>query len=72
MSIFLMNAVDWMTLGSDLLGIRSRSSGERTLPELSEGTKAILKAGNVVVLPLFLALFGVVYLGLRRRNKDGR
>ena len=30
-AVFLMNAIDWMTFGSELIGIRSRTSGERPL-----------------------------------------
>jgi gliding-associated putative ABC transporter substrate-binding component GldG len=68
-AVFLMNAVDWMTFGPDLIGIRSRTSGERTLPELPRRTKTILKVGNVVIVPALLGLFGIVYLASRRRRK---
>jgi gliding-associated putative ABC transporter substrate-binding component GldG len=68
-AVFLMNAVDWMTFGDHLIGIRSRRSGERRLSELPEGTRTALKVGNVVVLPLALAVFGLFTLLARRRRK---
>jgi ABC-type uncharacterized transport system involved in gliding motility auxiliary subunit len=64
-----MNAVDWMTFGDHLIGIRSRRSGERRLSELPEGTRTALKVGNVVLLPLALAVFGFFTLLARRRRK---
>jgi ABC-2 type transport system permease protein len=69
-AVFLMNAVDWMTFGDHLIGIRSRGSGERRLAELTEGTRAALKVGNVVILPMALALFGLFTLLARRRRKQ--
>jgi ABC-type uncharacterized transport system involved in gliding motility auxiliary subunit len=65
---FLLNAVDWMTFGPDLIGIRSRVSDERVLGPASERTKAAIKLLNVVGVPLLVALIGIVRLNARRRR----
>ncbi len=70
--VFLLNAVDWMTYGSDLIGIRSRTGGERVLPGLPQRAKTFLKVGNIVVFPALLALFGLSYLTIRRRRSRAR
>jgi len=69
-AVFLMNAVDWMTFGSELIGIRSRTSGERTLMELPARAKTALKVGNVILFPAAIALFGFLTLVLRRRRRS--
>jgi ABC-2 type transport system permease protein len=64
---FLLNAVDWMTLGPDLIGIRSRAADERLLPPISEQAKTFIKVVNIVVVPLLIALLGILRLNARRR-----
>ena len=65
-----MNAVDWMTFGSELIGIRSRTSGVRTLPDLPARAKTALKVGNVILFPAVIALFGFLTLFFRRRRRN--
>jgi len=67
-SAFLLNAVDWMTLGPDLIGIRSRSADERLIPPVSEKAKSFIKVVNIVGVPLLIALLGVLRLNARRRK----
>jgi len=65
---FLLNAVDWMTLGPDLIGIRSRAADERLLAPVSDQAKSFIKILNIIVVPLLIALLGVVRLNARRRS----
>lgn len=65
---FLLNAVDWMTLGPDLIGIRSRAADERPLPPVSEQVKSFVKIVNVIGVPLLVALLGILRLNARRRS----
>jgi gliding-associated putative ABC transporter substrate-binding component GldG len=67
---FLLNAIDWMTFGPDLIGIRSRISDERVLGPASERTKAAIKLLNVVGVPLLVALIGIARLNARRRGRS--
>jgi ABC-type uncharacterized transport system involved in gliding motility auxiliary subunit len=67
-SAFLLNAVDWMTLGPDLIGIRSRSADERLIAPVSEQAKTFIKVVNIVGVPLLIALLGILRLNARRRT----
>ncbi|HEY5999718.1 MAG TPA: GldG family protein [bacterium] len=66
---FILNAIDWMTLGPDLIGIRSRVSEERVLAPVSERAKSAIKLFNVIAIPLLVALVGIVRLNARRRQR---
>jgi len=66
---FLLNAVDWMTVGPDLIGIRSRVAEERMLPDVDDRVRAALKLLNVVGVPLLVALLGIARLQVRRRRE---
>ncbi len=65
---FLLNAVDWMTLGPELIGIRSRTADERLLPAVSDRAKSFIKVVNIIGVPLLIALFGMLRLNSRRRS----
>lgn len=64
---FLLNAVDWLTLGPELIGIRSRAADARVLPPVSERAKSFIKFVNVIGVPLLIALLGILRLNARRR-----
>jgi len=65
---FLLNAVDWMTLGPELIGIRSRAADLRQLPPVSDQVKSFIKFVNIIGVPLLIALLGVLRLNARRRS----
>jgi gliding-associated putative ABC transporter substrate-binding component GldG len=66
---FLLNAVDWMTMGQDLIGIRSRTASEPAIDRTTDAQRTGLKAVNVIVVPLLIALIGLVRLNARRRRR---
>ena len=70
--VFLLNIIDWLTLGDKLIGIRSRGATDRPLKETTEYTKTLIKAFNMIVIPLLIIFFGLVrfYLRKRRRGRD--
>ncbi len=70
--LFLMNAVDWMVQSGDLIGIRSRGSEERPLPELSERAKAVIRFVNILAVAGLVLLIGTARLYLRRRKSAVR
>jgi len=65
---FLLNAVDWMTIGPELIGIRSRTTDERRLPPVSDQARSFIKIANVIGVPLLIALLGILRLNARRRS----
>ena len=66
---FFLNAIDWMTIGDALIGIRSRESGESPLHILSDRAKAVVRLVNLLAVPVLLVLFGLVQFSMRRRRK---
>jgi len=70
--VFFLNLVDWLTLGEQLIGIRSRGATDRPLREITERQKALVKSLNMFGVPLALALFGIVRFYLKKgRKKNG-
>jgi ABC-2 type transport system permease protein len=67
--VFLMNAVDWMAQGQDLIGIRSRGTTERPLPDLSPRARSVIRFVNIFGVCSLLLLAGVVRFALRGRYR---
>ncbi len=67
-SLFLQNAVDWLTLGEDLISIRSRGATDRPLKDLSERAKTGVRFLVTFGIPLLVTLFGIVRWAGRRRK----
>jgi gliding-associated putative ABC transporter substrate-binding component GldG len=66
---FLLNTVDWMTLGDKLIAIRSRGATDRPLEIASATSKMIFKYANTFGMALLVAIFGIVRFSLRRRTR---
>ncbi len=70
-ALFLANAVDWMTLGTDLIEIRSRAAVDRPLREVDEDRRGLLKALAVFAVPFLVTAFGILrwrWQGAKRRR----
>jgi gliding-associated putative ABC transporter substrate-binding component GldG len=67
--VFFLNLIDWLTLGEQLIGIRSRGATDRPLRETTEYQKTLVKSLNMFGVPLVLALFGIARFYVRRRKK---
>jgi ABC-type uncharacterized transport system involved in gliding motility auxiliary subunit len=68
--IFLANAVDWMTLGSDLIAIRSRGAVTRPLREVEDSQRSLLKWLALFPVPILVILFGLVRAQIRRGKRN--
>jgi ABC-2 type transport system permease protein len=67
--IFFLNAVDSLTLGEELIGIRSQNVTDRPLRETSDSEKLLLKFLVIGGIPVVVAIFGITRYFLRRRAK---
>lgn len=67
--VFFMNVIDWLTLGGDLIGIRSRGVTDRPLRELSDKQKAAIRFLNIFTVPALVGTFGLIRFYLKRRRK---
>jgi ABC-type uncharacterized transport system involved in gliding motility auxiliary subunit len=67
--VLLQNAVDWLTLGDELIEIRSRATGDRPIREISERWKSLTKFLVTFGVPILVIFFGLFrYFGLRKRR----
>jgi gliding-associated putative ABC transporter substrate-binding component GldG len=67
--LFFQNVVDSLSLGDDLIAIRSKGVTERPLKELSESTRAAVRYGNIFSLTAVVVLLGVGRYFLRRKRR---
>ena len=73
-SVFLANAVDWMTLGEELIAIRSRGAESRPLREVEAGERNLLKLLAILGVPVLVIAGGLVRtrVGQIRRRRLAR
>ncbi|MCE5272793.1 Gldg family protein [bacterium] len=69
---FMLNAVDYMTIGDKLISIRTRPTTDRPLKSLGGEMKNFLRLLNIVGVPLLVILFGMMRFYLKRRDKAVR
>ena len=67
-AVFALNAVDWLTQDEALISIRSRDRRPPRLLYSSVGLQQGVKYANLVLIPVLVAIFGVVRLVHRRRQ----
>ncbi len=65
---FFLNAVDYLTLDSDLINIRSKTIQEKPLKNIGDGWKTFIKVLNIIIIPLIIIIIGLVKFYLRKRN----
>ena len=66
---FLLNSLDWLTLGETLIGIRSYTITDRPLRDISGIEKNFIKYFCMIGIPLLVVLIGLIRYLLRRRVK---
>lgn len=64
----LLNVMDWLVRDDALLSIRTRGLKAAPLREVDDTTRALLKYGNIVGVPLLLVLYGLI----RWRRREAR
>ncbi|MFN8177167.1 MAG: GldG family protein [bacterium] len=69
-SALLMNVVDALTLGDDLISIRSKTSETRTFGEVSARKKLAFRFVNMAAVPLLLMGVGLGNWMRRRRDQE--
>lgn len=62
---FLLNAVDALTLGDELVAIRSKQITDRPLITLTEIEKNIIVWGNILLAPLAVVVYGLIRRQIR-------
>jgi ABC-type transport system involved in multi-copper enzyme maturation permease subunit len=67
---FFLNCVDALALGDELVRIRSKQPIERTIDRVSSATKVIWRFAATLLVPIVIALIGVIKGILRKRSKQ--
>ncbi len=67
---FFLNAVDALTLGEDLVKIRSKRVSDRSIGRVSTGTKLFWRVFVTLLVPGLIVLAGVLRLFWQRRIKE--
>jgi gliding-associated putative ABC transporter substrate-binding component GldG len=57
--VFFTNIIDYLSDDAGLISIRTKNVSVPPLEEVSDGTKKMLKYGNMIVPPLLVILFGL-------------
>ncbi len=66
---FILNAIDYLTEGSDLITIRSRSRQLRQIDKNAiKGDEVKWQLANVVIPPLLVIIFGILYILIRKKR----
>jgi ABC-type uncharacterized transport system involved in gliding motility auxiliary subunit len=65
---FLLNCVEWLSFGGDLIEIRSKQKTERPLKKLTERQKKAVRIAVIFGMPAVISLFGLVRGYLRRKR----
>jgi ABC-type uncharacterized transport system involved in gliding motility auxiliary subunit len=67
---FFLNAMDVLTLGDALIGIRSKGQVSRMLPKISASAKVAWRLFVMFLVPVLIALLGFGRAYMRRRAKQ--
>lgn len=67
---FLLNAVDTLTLGDELVSIRSKQPIDRSLPKISAAQKIFWRFAVILLVPIVLAISGTLRIVLRSKAKQ--
>ncbi len=67
--VFLENTIDWLTLGTDLIAIRTKPVQQYPLnPDLTDGQKAWARFLGRFAVPLLIVLIGIAWWFIRRHR----
>jgi len=67
-SLFLLNAVDGLAHGEDLVAIRSKILTQRVIRPVSDGEKVVFRFLTVALIPVLLVIFGLMRANNRRKE----
>lgn len=70
MIMFFMNSVDALTLGGELVDIRSHQPVNRAIPPVTKSGKLWWRFITVFLMPIIVVILGVIRTILRRREKE--
>ncbi|NQU77873.1 GldG family protein [Candidatus Falkowbacteria bacterium] len=67
--VFFENVIDYLSLGEELIAIRSRGVSDRSLKEMSDGTKGAVKYLNILGVTVLVVIYGVLRFWRRKKKR---
>ncbi len=67
---FVLNVIDWLAQDEALAQVRNKGMQNRPLDQISEGKVTLIKAANIVGLPLLLLIIGLVRWRFRQSARS--
>ncbi len=67
---FFINSIDAITLGDDIIKVRSRAPAARFIKKLSSGAKAGWRIFVTFLIPVIIAAIGILRIVIRKRAKQ--
>lgn len=68
-AVVLLNLVDSLAFGNELISIRSKVLGSATIKDLDSTKKSLLKFVGIVLMPALIVFYGFGRLWLRRKEE---
>ncbi len=66
---FFLNVIDGLTLGDELISIRSKGVTDRPIDKVTDTQKTVIRWGNILAMPILVVAFGLVRRGFRNARK---
>jgi len=67
--VLFQNMTDWLSEDEGLISIRSKEVTARPLKQLDDGTRSLVKALNIFLMPVIVVLFGVARWQIRKQQR---
>ncbi len=68
--LLFLNSVDALTLGNDLINIRSKMSTLRYIKDVSTGSKLFWRFFTIILVPVIIIIYGIIRFMIRRKNRE--
>jgi ABC-type uncharacterized transport system involved in gliding motility auxiliary subunit len=68
-ALFLLNSIDGVTMGNDLIQVRAKTLTHRVIQEVSEQKKLFWRGLTTILVPVLVALYGILRSIRRRREQ---
>ena len=67
--LLFQNMTDWLSEDEGLISIRSKEVTARPLKQVDDGTRSLVKALNIFLMPVIVVLFGVARWQIRKQRR---
>ena len=67
--VLFQNMTDWLSEDEGLISIRSKEVTARPLKQVDDGTRSLVKALNIFLMPVIVVLFGVARWQIRKQQR---